>query len=203
MSVTATYMLGRWDLRGLRRRPQAIAWANDVQLTNDGYFIPKGIENQDFIILSDHNREEISITSQRIENKERMINGTLRSYHIADKHTFSWSWDMLPSRAYSNNPSYNDSGKLLNSASVQMFTVDGGAGGVELVNWHKSHTGSFYMLMAYDRYDIFPSGSIQYSHLSQYNMVHEVFFSSFEHDVVKRSGVNFDFWNISVSLEEA
>jgi hypothetical protein len=58
------------------------------------------------------------------------------------------------------------------------------------------------MLLSYDRYDIFPSGSVQYEHLAQYNIVHEVFFSSFDHSVVKRAGLNFDFWNISVSLEE-
>lgn len=202
MTNTATYMLGRWDLRGLRRRPQAIAWANAVELTNDGYFIPSGSENQDFIILSDHNRSEISISAERIENKERMINGTMRSYHIADKHRFNWEWEMLPSRSYSESPNYTNLGKLTGSASVQMFTVDGGAGGVELVDWYKNHTGSFYMLLAYDRYDIFPSGSIQYQHLAQYNSVHEVLFSSFNHDIIKRAGLNFDFWNIAVSLEE-
>ena len=199
---TGTYMLGRWDLRGLRKRPQAIAWSDSYELTAEGYFIPAGNEWEDFIILSDHNRGEIAINSERIENRERMISGHMRSYHVADKNTFSFDWEMLPSRAYSDTPQYTSGGKLSNSASVQMFTVDGGAGGVELINWHKTHTGSFYMMLAYDRYDNFPSGSIQYTHLSQYNTIHEVFFSSFDHNVVKRAGINFDFWNISVSLEE-
>jgi hypothetical protein len=199
---TSSYISGRWDLKGLRKRPQAIAWADSAELTNDNYYIPSGNEWEDFIILSDHNRGEIGITSQRIENRQRMINGTMRSYHIADKNNFSWSWDMLPSRSYSEDPNYTSGGKLTGSASVEVFTVDGGAGGVELINWYKTHPNSFYMLLSYDRYDIFPSGSVQYEHLAQYNIVHEVFFSSFDHSVVKRAGLNFDFWNISVSLEE-
>lgn len=199
---TSTYMLGRWNLKGLRRRPQAIAWADSYELTNDNYFIPSGTEWENFIILSDHNRGEISINSERIENRERMISGHMRSYHVADKNTFSWDWEMLPSRTYSETPNYTSAGILTGSASVQIFTVDGGAGGVELINWHKNHTGSFYMLLAYDRYDNFPSGSIQYTHLSQYNVIHEVFFTDFSHEIVKRAGLNFDFWNISVSLEE-
>jgi hypothetical protein len=199
---TSSYMAGRWDLRGLRRRPQAIAWADNVELTNDNYFIPSGYEWKDFVILSDHNRSEIDITCERIENKQRMINGTMRSYHIADKNRFSFSWEMLPSRAYSESPNYTSAGKLLGSASVQMFTVDGGSGGVELINWYENHPGPFYMLLAYDRYDVFPSGSAQYSHLAQYNIVHQVFFSSFEKNIRRRAGLNFDFWNVSVSLEE-
>jgi hypothetical protein len=197
---TSAYISGRWDLRGLRRRPQAVAWANATELTNDNYFIPSGNEWEDFLILSDHNRSEIAISSERIENRQRMINGTMRSYHIADKNNFSWSWEMLPSRAYSSDPEYSAGGKLTNSPEI--FTVDGGAGGVDLVEWHSNHPGPFFMLLAYDRYDIFPSGSTQYSHLAQYNIVHEVYFSSFDHTIVRRAGLNFDFWNLSVALEE-
>jgi hypothetical protein len=195
-------MSGRWDLRGLRKRPQAVAWADSTELTNDNYYIPSGTEGEDFIILSDHNRGEIDISFERIENRQRMINGTMRSYHIADKNKFSWSWEMLPSRAYSEDPNYTSNGKLIGSASVEMFTVDGGAGGVELINWYKTHSGPFFMLLAYDRYDIFPSGSVQYEHLAQYNIVHQVYFSSFENAIVRRAGLNHDFWNISVALEE-
>jgi hypothetical protein len=198
---TSQYMSGRWNLNNLRSRPQAVAWAEDFELTINNYFIPKGNEWEDFIILSDHNRSEIGISCQRIENRQRMINGTMRSYHIADKNNFSWSWDMLPSRAFSNNPVFDGNGKLTNS--VTSNTVDGGAGGVEIKDWYENHQDSFYMFLSYDRYDIFPSGSMQYFHTAQYNTVHKVFFSSFETSVVKRTGNDFDFWNVSVSLEEA
>lgn len=197
---TSQYMLGRWNLNGLKSRPQAVAWANDFELTDNEYFIPKGNEWQDWIILSDHNRSEIGISCQRIENRQRMINGTMRSYHIADKNNFSISWDMIPSRAFSNSPIFDANGSLTND--VVSNTVDGGAGGVEMKNWYENHQDSFYMFLSYDRYDIFPSGSMQYFHIAQYNTVHKVFFSSFETSVIKRTGNSFDFWNISLTLEE-
>jgi hypothetical protein len=198
---TTQYMLGRWNLSGLKNRPQAIAWADDFELTDNEYFIPKGTEWQDWIILSDHNRSEINISCQRIENKQRMINGTMRSYHIADKNNFSFSWEMIPSRAFSDEPEFNENGTLVNN--VTKNTVDGGAGGAEMKNWYQNHKNSFYMLISYDRYDLFPSGSMQYFHTGQYNTIHEVYFSSFETSVIKRTGNYFDFWNISMSLEEA
>lgn len=211
---TTQYMLGRWNLNGLTTRPQAAAWADDYQLTDNGYFIPKGNEWEDWILLSDHNRTEFDISSQRIENKQRMIDGTMRSYHIADKNNFNFAWEMLPSRAFSNNPVFDGDGKLTNSASVTMNTVDGGAGGTEMKSWYASHPGSFWLFLSYDRYDIFPSGSVQYQHLGQYNTIHKVYFSSFETSVRKRTGIRtsgpggpyvngFDFWNVTISLEEA
>jgi len=81
-------------------------------------------------------------------------------------------------------------------------TYDGGAGGVEILDWYENHKGPFYMLLAYDKYTNFPQGDGQYSHLGQYNDVKQVYFSKFDKEIVKRAGLNFDFWTISVSLEE-
>ena len=46
--------------------------------------------------VTDHNRSPLSVDVDRIEKKHRLANGTLRKYIIADKRTFSCSWDMLP-----------------------------------------------------------------------------------------------------------
>lgn len=46
--------------------------------------------------VTDHNRQAMSIDVERIEKKQRMANGTLRKYIVADKRTFSTSWNMLP-----------------------------------------------------------------------------------------------------------
>ena len=179
-------------------RPQAVAWADSYTLSG-GLFIPDGnTEGEDFLILSDHNRSEINFTKQRIENKQRMISGTMRSYHIADKTNVSWSWEMLPSRAFSGDPGFDSSG--LQTYSAEEYTADGGAGGVDLVKWYESHQGSFFMFLAYDRYDKFDVAP--YSHLQQYNEVLEVYFSDFDYSVVKRGFTTHDFWNISVSVEE-
>ena len=96
---TATYITGRMRYA----RPQGMLWANNAGSTVNGVRFPLGLEKEDFVICSDHNRGEISISKQRIENRQRMVNGTMRSYHVADKVTISTSWQMLPSRSYNRN----------------------------------------------------------------------------------------------------
>jgi hypothetical protein len=162
--------------------------------------VPDGVEYENFIILSDHNRESISFGKERIENRQRMINGTMRSYHVADKLQISTSWTMLPSRAFNKDANFNLSGKPT-ATNLESYTADGGAGGVDILDWYENHPGSFWMLLAYDKYNAF-DGEDKYEFLQQYNQIVEVYFSSFEYSVVKRGGTNFDFWDISVSLEE-
>lgn len=183
--------------RSVYSRPQAVVWS-DAYETSNAKYVPSGTEFEDFIILSDHNRSEISIQKQRIENRRRMINGTMRSYHIADKRAFSWSWEMFPSRAFSDSPTFSASGTLTNS--VDDYTVDLAAGGVDILGWYENHQGPFYMLLAYDKYNDFSVDT--YSHLNEYNEVVQVYFSGFDTEVVKRGGTNHDLWNISVDLEE-
>jgi hypothetical protein len=168
----------------------------------------KAVPVGEFLILSDHNRKDISFKPERIEKRERTVNGRMRSYHIADKMTISTSWDMLPSRAFSVNPQFNvatglptASVGLTQLSTDRQYTVDGGAGGNELLDWYQNHTGSFYVFLAYDKKGNFAETG-QYSHLAEYNEVIEMFITSFDYTVVKRGGSNFDFWNVSVTLEE-
>ncbi len=46
--------------------------------------------------LSDHNRSPISLDYEKIENRERMANGTLRTYVVATKRKVKASWEDLP-----------------------------------------------------------------------------------------------------------
>jgi len=73
--------------------------------------------------VTDHNRSELSVSVERIENSKRMANGTLRKYVIADKRKFSVSWDNLPD----------------NTA----WTVDGFWGGRDIENFYNNNAGSF------------------------------------------------------------
>jgi hypothetical protein len=123
----------------------------------------------------------------------------MRSYHVADKLSISWSWDMLPSRSFNKDPLFNNIGKPSASELVQ-YTSDNGAGGVEILNWYENNQGPFWMYLAYDKYNEFPTQ--KYNYLAQYNQLVQVYFSSFDYTVVKRGGTNFDFWNISLTLEE-
>ena len=48
--------------------------------------------------LSDHNRDPVSITTERIEVSRRTAKGNRRRYHIADKISFSVNWTKLPGK---------------------------------------------------------------------------------------------------------
>ena len=209
--ATSAYLTGR------RRytRPQSILWANNAGTLSNGLYVPTGVEVgasttetdpnllDQFIILSDHNRGDMQFNTQRIEQRQRTINGRMRSYHIADKLTMSVSWNMLPSRGYSGLPNFNEStGVSPSEGSKTEYTADGGAGGGELLDWYENHQGPFWMYLAYDKYSNFGDDNEAFGHLAQYNQIVQVYFADFSYSIVKRGGNNFDFWNISVTLEE-
>ena len=225
--TNSTYISGRRK----NARPQGMLWAENPGYLDNGVYVPNGFEvgtdpagkdesllNQ-FIILSDDNRSSIDFATERIEKRERMVNGRMRSYHIADKMTIALSWDMLPSRSFSNNPLFDSSGNPtsliddVNGATDiaysgspkykdQQYTSDGGAGGVEILDWYNQHQGSFWVYLAYDNYANFGKDEASYQNLAIYNEVIEMFFSDFSYSVQRRGSSNFDFWNISVTMEE-
>lgn len=209
--ATSTYMTGRKKYN----RPQAMLWADNPGKLENGLYIPNGLEinanpgsevdpdnlNQ-FLILSDDNRSAIDFSTIRIEKRERMINGRMRSYHIADKLSINFNYNNLPSRSFWLNPDFDSNGQPLYNSNDQKFTTDGGAGGVEILDWYEKHQGSFWCYLAYDKYSVFGKDDSAYAHLPQYNQLVEVFFSDFSY-TVNRRGNNFDFWDISISLEEA
>jgi hypothetical protein len=156
-----------------------------------------------FIILSDHNRGDMQFNNQRIEQRQRTINGRMRSYHIADKLTMSVSWNMLPSRGYSGLPNFNSTtGVSPSEGSTTEYTADGGAGGAELLDWYETHQGPFFMYLAYDKYTNLEGQNYKYSGLNRYNQIIQVYFADFNYSVVKRGATNHDLWNISATLEE-
>jgi hypothetical protein len=229
MITNKTYLLGRSKYA----RPQAVLFANNPGSIVDGYYVPNGLEfgaqtpagalvediNQ-FLILSDDNRGEISFQNERIENRQRTINGRMRSYFISDKLQINMSWNNLPSRSFKTNPNFSaesgittevdgetipvPQGKSIYSGNnLFEYTTDGGAGGAELLNWYNLNTGSFWVYLAYDNRPNFGNEDSSYNNLNRYNEIIEVFFSDFSYSVVKRGGTNFDLWNVSLSLEEA
>jgi hypothetical protein len=215
--ATQAYMQGRKQYG----RPQAMLWADNPGTYQNGFYLPNGFEvgsdeyalgttSESFIILSDDNRQPIDFKSERIEQRKRMVNGRMRSYHVADKITISTSWNMLPSRSHPSYPSFEtltgQSTAVGKTAlpRTQQYTSDNGAGGVELLKWYEENPGSFWIYLAYDNYKNFSelNDATPYDNLGKYNQVVEVFFSDFSYTVEKRGGTNYDFWNITVSLEE-
>ena len=180
--------------------------------------------------MSDDNRSPIDFNIERIEGRKRMINGRMRSYHIADKLKVSTSWSLLPSRAYAASPLFNSSGTptatvpgdsdksgtISSGETVTLgisgnpfnvdnkYTSDGGAGGVEILDWYENNPGSFCVFLSYDKYTNFANTTTtsKYNNLNLYSQVVEVFFADFSYSVEKRGRNNFDFWNIQLSLEE-
>ena len=209
--ATAAYLTGRKRYQ----RPQALLWSENPGTLVDGLYVPTGYESgadtgaetdtslfNQFMILSDHNRSEMQFNPQRIEQRQRTVNGRMRSYYIADKLTMSVSWSMIPSRSYYTVADFNSSGVSPNKNQTAEFTSDGGAGGVQLLDWYENHKGSFWMFLSYDKYTNFGTDEAAYGHLPQYNQIMEVYITNFNYSVVKRGANNHDLWNISVTLEE-
>jgi hypothetical protein len=211
--ATSAYVVGRKRYQ----RPQAMLWSNNPGTLVDGLYVPTGYEIgsnvptgtdpeliDQFLILSDHNRNDISFSGTRIEQRQRTVNGRMRSHHIADKLTISTSWNNLPSRRYSTVPDFDlETGISPHKNQNDEYTSDGGAGGVDILDWYKNHTGSFWLFLSYDNYSNFGNDENAFDHLGQYSEILEVFIADFNYSVIKRGGSNFDLWNISVTLEEA
>lgn len=234
-------------------RPQGLLFSNNPGIVaphaSGGYYAPEGYEfgsynvtteeyvEPDWMVLTDDNRKEISLSFERIEQRKRMINGRMRSVYVGDKLKLSCSWDMIPSRAFDmpqqqavdsttglmttetvppGTPSSTSAGlpavnqdpppTMLRSWNVEpyKFTTDAGAGGADMLRWYKEHPGPFWVFMAYDNFhnfDTLADDNNPWAKLSRYNERVEMYFASFDYNVVKR-GQRFDFWNVSLSLEE-
>jgi len=201
----ATYMDGRKKYS----RPQAILFSESTGELSGGVYAPPGYEagntdnsSENFIILSDHNRSSLDFGVERIEGRQRMVNGRMRSFWIADKRTLSVSWEMLPSRSFALRPDFNTTTGLPETLGTD-YTIDGGAGGAELLDWYEKHYGTFYVFLAYDKFTEFGKNDDAYGHLAQYQEVLEMYITDFSWSVQKRGASNFDMWNCSITLEEA
>ncbi len=129
---------------------------------------------KDWIKLTEHNRSDISITPERIEQTQRMGNGTLRKFFVADKKQFTVSWNMLP--------------------GTRGYTVDGQWGALDLIEFYNSSEGQ----STFDiRLNFAKSGTSQESTgYEQYT----VSCTSFTATLVRRGLV--PFYDISMSMEQ-
>lgn len=138
------------------------------------------------LYLTDDNRSSLSIAPQRIESRRRMIDGTMRSVHVADKMAFSTSWESLPSRKTRPTPAVSDG--LSNK-----ITSDAFGAGQDIKAWYDANFSDFWMLLVYDASVTGNSTT----NVEKYN----VFFDEFDFSIVKRGQHN-DLWDVSISLVE-
>jgi hypothetical protein len=138
-------------------------------------FPAKSILSIDSIWTSEHSRSPLDVKTTIIENRNRTANGTLRAYHIANKHELSLSWEYLP--------------------STSEYTVDGYAGGVELKQIFDDQRTKFV--------EIWTGLSAAKSN-SAPALAFDAIITEFSYSVEKRNigGQFYDFWNVSMSLEE-
>jgi hypothetical protein len=134
------------------------------------------------IKLSEHNRQPVQLSTNRIEKVQRMSNGSLRKFYIADKETISLSWTMLP--------------------SFSTFTVDGGYGAMDLKNFYNGAAAKASGAL---------SGKASFDVLISYGgttTTKEMIFGSCSFEIVKRNvkektaDTAQEFWNVSLTLEE-
>lgn len=138
--------------------------------------------------VTDHGRQALSESVERVGMDKRMADGTLRRMHVSNKRTWNVSWDNLPS---------------VNTVTGGYKTVDGGMSGDDIENFYYANPGKFRMVLrrgsAKDVVTPNPAESaLPYEDANFY--IVNVMFTEFSKEVRKRGTV--DFWNISVTLEE-
>lgn len=134
------------------------------------------------IKLSEHNRQPVSIQTNRIEKTQRMSNGTLRKFFVADKKSINISWTMLP--------------------SFSTFTVDGGYGAMDIRSFYEGTAAKASgALSGRSTFDV----ALGYGGTTQtFTMV----FTSCSFELIKRNVKQVsgdtaqEFWDVSLSMEE-
>jgi len=124
--------------------------------------------------VSDHGRDPLQVSIERIENVQRMADGTLRRYVVAKKHTFQCSWTGLP--------------------SLTGAWLANGQPGSWIETFHDAQNGSFLMRLraGSDRDTTFTG--VQ-------GTIYTVMITDFSKEIGKRSFL-YDFWNLDITLEE-
>jgi hypothetical protein len=130
--------------------------------------------------VTEHNRAPLSINTERIESSQRMANGTLRKYFIADKLNLSVSWEMVP--------------------SFRNETVDGAWGAEDIKNFYESAAGRGPFRIKLNP-TVFSTSLIEQSDGALVDdYTYTVAFTSCDFTVVKR-GLQ-PFWSVNISLEQ-
>lgn len=174
-------------------KPALIILCEDEPLLGTGGNAGKWDLGTNYIYLTDDNRGPVAVTPQRIETKQRMLNGRMRSHFVTDKKSFSTSWDNLPSR--SAEGSGEDDRKYISEYEKRTsgFSIKYAAG-QDIKDWYETYTGDFWMMLVYDANFV----ALNSNQVEVYN----VFFEGFDYSIEKRGQYN-DLWSVSINLVEA
>lgn len=90
--------------------------------------------------LTEHMRQPVTLTPERLGNRERMHNGDMRASFVANKYTLDVSWNDLPSQ--------------------DAIAIDGYKSGKWIKDFYDSTTGTVTVTLAYDGTDTSITGII-------------------------------------------
>lgn len=79
--------------------------------------------------ITEHNRQPVSVSTEMFMHEDRMVDGTLRRYHVATKRSWSISWSDLFSKSES--------------------VVDGYWSGEEIRDFYNDTPGEFTLMLTY------------------------------------------------------
>ena len=130
--------------------------------------------------ITEHNRQPLSINTERIESSQRMANGTLRKYFIADKLILDVSWEMIP--------------------SFRNETVDGGWGAEDIKNFYESSAGRGAFRVKINPTVFDPALVQEQDGALSDDYTYTMAFTSCDFTVLKR-GLQ-TFWSVNISLEQ-
>lgn len=179
-------------------RPSLITFSDDQPILNP----LTGLLSADFNYLTDNNRQPVQVSFERIEQRQRMANGRMRSYHVADKRKYSINYDEIPSRSI--NPLDKTQSfiteRFYNTSDIEQNPRY--MAGDDMLEWYETHTGQFWLTMVYDKVHSMGTDNNKYNKLTKPSEVVPVFFEDFNYNIVKR-GPNNDLWTVSIVLVEA
>jgi hypothetical protein len=152
-------------------------YAADPLATNvvDGVIVSAPVTSLQWNKLTEHNRSSFNVDNNRIEQAQRTSNGTLRKFFIADKKTFSVSWDMLP--------------------SYRTLTVDGAWGAEDIRSFYNSIAGQGVFKI---KINLAKNGTNDTETVKAEE--YDVVFTNCSFTVLKR-GLQ-PHWSVSITLEE-
>lgn len=132
--------------------------------------------------ITDHNRQPLNITYERLGTPNRMVDGTLRRHSIAKKRSFAMAWTMVPAK---RNNTYG--------GKTALTTVDGGWAGEDIENFYNNTDGAFKIKLrkGTDEAKAISDGTIE---------VVNVMITEYSRTVEKRGVV--DLWSLDITLEE-
>jgi hypothetical protein len=144
--------------------------------------------------LTDHNRAPIAITPQRLELSQRMANGTMRKYVVANKKVLDISWKFVPSASTTIT---TQSGKTVPSFAP---TVDGNYGAGFMKAFYEQYVFSpIYVKLTYAKDNA--TGTGHASSVLGGSEIIQVFITDFKYTVINRFTLS-DYVDIDMQFTE-